>query len=145
MELKDILMLRLQRSIIMCHIKDSCILSLIVMLIFSSCTIGVKRLSNLFGKKLSTPQGHLFSSSQLVIYSDSTFEYTEGGPALKYSKGKWIINGDKKSITLISLNQHYVINKHLVDTVFLNFDSINVKIKRKNKVVMNSKVFSLSN
>ena len=106
-----------------------------------SCSNGIKRLTNLYEKKLSAPRGHLFSGSELFMYGDSTFEYREGGPALKYSRGRWKLNADKCSITLKSA-RHYKGSRQLLDTVFLQFDSTIVRIKRTKTVELNNQLFT---
>ena len=123
----------------MYRIKHDVIACTIIILNFCGCNSGIKKLPNIYGKKLSTPQGHLFSPRQLYIYGDSTFQYTEGGPALKYTKGKWI-KVDKSRIALKSINQIRQ-EKELRDTVFLDFDSMVVRIRGKNKVEMNNQLF----
>ncbi len=73
----------------MSHVKILYLFSLLIVIACYSCNMGAHRLNNLYSKKLSTPQGHLFSGSQLYIFRDSTFEYTEGAAVLKYTKGTW--------------------------------------------------------
>src|SRR5436190_21408938 len=105
----------------MCRIKNYKIVCLVLIgAMFCSCNNTVKKLTNMFGKELSAPQGHLFSPSKLVINKDSSFEYKEGGPVLKYSKGTWVLV--KSNVILKSSKELRQVNKQLVDTVFLNLD-----------------------
>ncbi|WP_324556701.1 hypothetical protein [Agriterribacter sp.] len=115
-----------------------------VVLLSYSCSNKLKILTSLYGKELEAPQDHLFSPSKLIIYKDSTFEYSEGGPALKYSKGVWVLNADKKSIKLESIKGITPkIDKQLVDTVFLNLDGTVVKLRSKKEVKINQTIFYL--
>lgn len=128
----------------MYHIRKRKVLFLAVVLLSYSCSNKLKILTSLYGKELATSQGHLFSPGKLIIYRDSTFEYSEGGPALKYSKGRWVLNADKKSIILESTRgMESKIDKQLVDTVFLNLDGTIVKLRSKKEVEMNQTILYL--
>ncbi|PVD53788.1 hypothetical protein DC498_04570 [Terrimonas sp.] len=130
----------------MYHIRKRKLLFLAVVLLAYSCNNKLKILTSLYGKELEASQSHLFSPSKLILYKDSTFEYSEGGPALKYSKGVWILNADKKSVTLGSIKGiEQKIDKQLVDTVFINLDGKIVKLRSKKKVEMNQTIFYMSN
>gem|GEM_PF-4519206 len=86
----------------------------------------------------------MVSGHRLYIYSDSTFEYNQSGPLLFYTKGKWLVSS-KNSIMLVSNNVTYPKEKPIVDTFFLSFDSVIVKIKDKDKVEMDNMIFKLRN
>lgn len=128
----------------MFHVRILYVLSLLIAFVCYSCNIAANRLTYLYGKKLSTPQGHLFSGSQLYIYSDSTFEYIEGAAVLKYTKGNWTLNPDQSSITLNSLNESNLIKKQVIDTFYLNFVSVRVELKSRTKIEMNNQIFRVS-
>lgn len=128
----------------MYHIRKRKVPFLAVVLLLYSCSNKLEILTSLYGKELEASQGHLFSPSKLILYKDSTFEYSEGGPALKYSKGTWVLNADKKSITLESINGRKLnIDKQLVDTVFLNLDGTVVKLRSKKEVKINQTILYL--
>ena len=128
----------------MYHIRKRKVLFIALVLLSYSCSNKLKILASISGKELVTSQGHLFSPSRLMIYKDSTFEYSEGGAALKYSKGMWILNDDKKSITLMSARgMEHKTNKQLIDTVFISLNGTTIKLKSKREVEMNQTIFYL--
>jgi len=110
-----------------------------------SCNNEIKKLHNLYNKELSTAQGPLFPASKLFIYSDSTFKYEESGPALKISKGRWVLNEDRSSLTLISSNEYRATDKSLLDTVFLDMNGMVVRIKNRHEVEVRDRRFSDGN
>ena len=141
MELKHIQTVKLQHSAIMYHTKiRNTTFFIALSFIFHSCSVGQQTLNNIYGKEFYSGQGHLYSGIKLVIYEDSTFEYSEGGPVLTYSKGKWFPNTDKTSITLISIKEMSKADKQSPDTLFINLDNAIVRIMSKKKITINARI-----
>jgi hypothetical protein len=109
----------------------------------TSCNNTVKKLSNLYGKELSTPPPHFGASNKLTINKDSTFEYKDGSyPAVGYAKGYWRLNADKSGIILKTINEdNHDIGKPILDTIFLSLNGRLVKIKNKTTVEMRGELF----
>lgn len=107
----------------------------------SSCSSQIKIIESFYGRELSTPKSHLFSPSKLVIRRDSTFEYSEGGPAIRYSTGSWRFY--KNEIILSTdMKKRPVINNGRPDSVFFYFDNEKVRVRNRNSVILNGKIFT---
>jgi hypothetical protein len=107
----------------------------------SSCSSKIKIIESFYGRELLTPRSHLFSSSKLVIRSDSTFEYSEGGPAIRYSAGSWSIYKNE-IILATNMKRGLVIDKVRPDSVFFYFDNEKVRVRNRNSVILNGKIFT---
>ena len=113
-------------------------------ILISACNNGLRNLRNMYGKEFYNGHQHIQSGIKLIINEDSTFEYSEGGLVIKYSNGTWVLNQNKKSITLKSLIFiDYVDNNVIADTVFFNLDNTIVEILNPRKVKINDKILYL--
>jgi archaellum component FlaF (FlaF/FlaG flagellin family) len=114
-------------------------------ILYCSCNTSIKNLTNLYDKQLSGTFADFAAPSKLIFYQNSTFEYKNfHSPILSYTKGFWRLNPDKKSLVLKSIyipNQN--IGKFPIDTLYLKFDSVIVKIKSKTTVEMKKELFSI--
>lgn len=120
-------------------------LLLVVFNFLNSCHSKYSKIFSISGNEFSTVSGHLFSPSRIKINKDSTFEFFEGGPATKISKGIWTSNIDSPFITLTSIDTLPTLhNKTLVDTLFLNLTGTKVFIKSRSKIAINGIVYKKS-
>jgi hypothetical protein len=86
----------------------------------------------------------MFSPGKLIIYEDSTFEYSKASTYTQYTKGKWSRdNNDKKTIVLNSFNQkeYSIYHNKLLDTVYLSLKKVTVLIKKREQLQMQGEVF----
>ena len=134
-----------QHLVIMNHARmRNVICFLIIIILICACNSGLRSLRNMYGKELYSGHQHVFSGIKLILNEDSTFECSEGGLAMKYSKGTWVLNQNKKSITLKSLIFiDHVDNSQIADTVFWNLDNTVVEILNSRKVKINDQILSL--
>lgn len=117
---------------------------LVVAVICSSCNT-TKKLSKLYDKELTGRFAHLCRTNKIVINKDSTFVYQGGCSIVEYTKGFWRLSSDKKGIILTSilLPDNNKPNQP-IDTIYLKFDSLLVKIKSKTTVEMKKELFNVS-
>lgn len=121
------------------HIK-TVIITFSSFLIFS-CNNSMTKLTNIYGKTLKSPRGHLYGSSELKIYEDSTFTYYEAGPGIKYATGTWKQGRNKTNLLLTTSSIASRLNKSPIDTVFLEFSNAIVELNTKHGVKFKGNYF----
>jgi hypothetical protein len=108
-----------------------------------SCHTEIRQLNNILGKRLATGKGPYGGTSELILYSDSTFKYVGSGVCVNYSTGKWNFNKKKSGVILRSFKGVPNRSKGIIDTLFVEFVGEVIRFKRKGVVEFRNEVYKL--